>query len=87
MAKATAVSKKNMTSRAWAAISQKYASVVGPMQIYLLYRKPILSKGLPTASSIYYSKDNMLIFTTLKFCILSTGSTFCSKRSIKAMCP
>ena len=84
MAKATAVPPQNMTPHAWAAISQKYASVVQPMQVYLLHRKPILSKGLPTASSIY--RYDMLIFARQKFCILSTGSTVCSTHSIKAMC-
>lgn len=74
VAKATVVPKKNMTSQARAAISQKYASIVGPMQIYLLYRKPILSQGPPTASGIYHCEANMLIFTLLKFWILSQAA-------------
>lgn len=65
VAKTTAVSKKSMKSCAWAAIWQKYASIVGSTQIYLLYRKPAHSKGLPTASSIYHCKENTLIFTTV----------------------
>lgn len=87
MAKATAVPKKNMTSQARAAISQKYASIAGPMHINLLYRTPTLSKGLPTASHIYHQEENSLLFTPLKFCTLITSSTSCSIHRVKATYP
>lgn len=53
----------------------------------LLNRKTNPKQEPTKTSSSYHCEENMLIFTPLKFCILSTSSTFCGPRNVKATCP